>query len=185
MAEVFVEVEAPVVAEDGRHYHARVCGAEARDGTRRWEGWIEFVPAAGGRVLRTGRETTQPNRTDALYWATGLTAVYLEGALARALRPPAPPPQSVQSMPAFDGPAPPQAAAVDHLPPVVLNPLSVYEKGEPLLRSQLAALAPRHLVNIIQAYGFSAEAPAALLGWSLADLVELIVAGVRRQKIRA
>ena len=33
------------------------------------------------------RETTQPNRRDTEYWATGLTYVYLEGALHRALNP--------------------------------------------------------------------------------------------------
>ena len=41
------------------------------------------------RGMRSGRrrETTQPNRTDTLYWATGLTPIYLEGALQRALHP--------------------------------------------------------------------------------------------------
>ena len=34
--------------------------------------------------IATGRETTQPNRTDTEYWATGLSEVYLEGALQRA-----------------------------------------------------------------------------------------------------
>lgn len=40
----------------------------------------------GGATLRTGRETTQPDREDLLCWATGLEPVYLEGALARAER---------------------------------------------------------------------------------------------------
>ena len=35
--------------------------------------------------VQSPRETTQPNLTDLNYWATGLTPVYLEGALARAL----------------------------------------------------------------------------------------------------
>jgi hypothetical protein len=35
--------------------------------------------------MRTPRETEQPNREDLAYWATGLTQVYLEGALTRAL----------------------------------------------------------------------------------------------------
>ena len=40
-----------------------------------------------GAAVRSGRETTQPNRQDTAYWATGLTPVYLEGALGRALNP--------------------------------------------------------------------------------------------------
>src|SRR2546425_4109185 len=35
--------------------------------------------------VRTAPETTQPNRTCTVYWSTGLTPVYLEGALERAL----------------------------------------------------------------------------------------------------
>lgn len=50
-----------------------------------WEGWVEFEPVHGGPSVSTGRETTQPNRKDTVYWATGLTPVYLEGALIRAL----------------------------------------------------------------------------------------------------
>jgi hypothetical protein len=53
-----------------------------------WEGWIEFHPANGsGSVLRTGRETTQPNLAALEYWADGLEPIYFEGALARAERP--------------------------------------------------------------------------------------------------
>lgn len=60
-----------------------------------WEGWIEFLPDDGSPVLRSRRETVQSNRETAIYWATGLSPVYLEGALARTLAPPprpAPPP---------------------------------------------------------------------------------------------
>src|SRR5947207_14575242 len=85
MAEVFVEYSEPVTAPGGRTFMARGCGAEMD--TSRWQGWIEFVPLDGGAVVSSGRETTQPNRTDTVYWATGLTPVYLEGALERALNP--------------------------------------------------------------------------------------------------
>jgi transitional endoplasmic reticulum ATPase len=107
MAEVFREFESPIVAPDGATYEARVCGAPARDGTRRWHGWIEFIDSTSGSVIRTPRETTQRNRADTAYWASGLTLHYLEGALDRALhrnviriRPSAP------GKSAFDGPAP-------------------------------------------------------------------------------
>ena len=85
MAEVLVQFTDPVTGSDGRIYIARACGSEMPDGL--WQGWIEFESAAGGTMLRSGRETTQPKREDAIYWATGLTPVYLEGALERALKP--------------------------------------------------------------------------------------------------
>lgn len=52
-----------------------------------WIGWLEFRPAKGkGKTLRTGEETSQPNKEAVEYWATGLELVYLEGALERARR---------------------------------------------------------------------------------------------------
>ena len=59
-------------------------GAMRADGT--WRGWIEFHPLrGGGRVLRTGQETSQPNRDALAYLASGLEPVYFEGALDRAV----------------------------------------------------------------------------------------------------
>jgi hypothetical protein len=49
-----------------------------------WIGWLEFQPAAGGKALRTGDETSQPSKEAVVYWASGLEPVYLEGALDRA-----------------------------------------------------------------------------------------------------
>ena len=73
-----------------------------------WEGWIEFNPQNAGDVLRTARESKQPNRTDLVYWAGGLTVTYLEGALDRALNPELPDlrPKTVRAEPTYDGPAP-------------------------------------------------------------------------------
>src|SRR5215468_3794607 len=57
-----------------------------RRGDNKWEGWIEFHPESGNySVLRTERETTQPDRAALAYWASGLEPLYFEGALARAL----------------------------------------------------------------------------------------------------
>jgi len=176
VAEVFVQFTDPVIAADGRIYHARVCGGEMPDGL--WQGWIEFEPAAGGIVLRSGRETTQPKREDAIYWATGLTAVYLEGALERALKPLVRTPREpVEVRPTYDRPADDFAA-----PPAaesILNPFSVYRKGEALLRSQLSALSAWHLVNIIRAHDLSDLDPAVLDTMQAPVLVELIVSSVR------
>jgi hypothetical protein len=84
MATTLRSFETPVVSQAGETYSARACGRQRED--RLWEGWIEFE-GPGGDVPRSGRETTQPNLTDLEYWAQGLTPVYLEGALRRALEP--------------------------------------------------------------------------------------------------
>ena len=176
MAEVFVEFNDPVSTKDGAEYLARACGAETDHG--RWQGWLEFVPLDGGEVIRSGRETTQPNRIDTEYWATGLTPVFLEGSLERALNPivraerqPVPPP-------AHDGPAP-DFAAPRPAGESILNPFSVYRKGEALLRNQLLAFSAWHLVNIIRAYELSPVDPAVLQQMAQPTLVDTIVTAVR------
>jgi hypothetical protein len=178
MAEVFVEFAEPVVAKDGSAYIARACGAPADHGL--WHGWLEFVPVDGRAPIRSSRETTQPNRVDTAYWAAGLTPVYLEGALERALNPLTKMPADQPSEPAFDGPAPEIAPA----PPAneaVLNPFSVYRKGEAVLRSQLLALSAWHLINIIKAYGLSEQRLADLNATPAPVLAELIIAAVRQR----
>ena len=103
MAEVLRQFSDVLRGNDETVYSAQACGAEMPDGL--WEAWIEFAPVGGGEPIRSGRETTQPNREDAIYWASGLTSIYLEGALDRALNPIVirenPPPR-----PLFDTPAP-------------------------------------------------------------------------------
>lgn len=84
MAETLVQYQNPIAAPDGKRYEASTCGAPM-DGGPQWHGWVEFVPVNGGEAIRTSRDTTQPKRADIEYWATGLTPVYLQGALARAL----------------------------------------------------------------------------------------------------
>ena len=65
------------------NYCARAYGALDESGS--WEGYVVFVPIAGGRVLATDRETTQSTLDALLKWAGTLSWVYLEGALARAI----------------------------------------------------------------------------------------------------
>jgi hypothetical protein len=77
------EHAAIIIGPDETPYRVRTCGEERADGT--WWGWLEFEPRTGGTTLRTGRETTQPNRDALAYWASGLEVVYLEGAFVRAL----------------------------------------------------------------------------------------------------
>jgi len=182
MAEVLATYTNPVLADDGTAYRAQACGAPNRHGL--WEGWIEFVPVeSGGPPLCSSRETTQPNRTDAEYWATGLTPVYLEGALHRARNPlvrkTARQPQPLFEAPAGRSVAPAGGVPVGHQ--AVLDPFSVYVKGETLLRNELRALSSWHLVNIILAYRLSPDSESELNRLSASALVEIIVSGVQQR----
>ena len=171
MAEVLVEYTDVVITAGAKRYTAQACGAPVPSG--QWQGWLEFTDVDTGESVRSGRETTQPNRTDTLYWATGLTAVYLEGALERALHPAVRPRPRNEAKPAFNEPA------ADTVPDSILNPFSVYRKGEALLRRQLAAFSVWHLVNIIRDYELSALPSPTLNAMHAADLIEVIVAAVR------
>ncbi len=177
MAEVLAEFADPVVY-NGTAYRAQACGAPGTGNM--WEGWIEFVPLDGGSAVRSARETTQPNHSDAVYWATGLTRVYLEGALDRALNPLVRP-VVVPSTPVFDAPAPSATTAAGPVQSAVLDPFSVYEKGEALLRQELGALSAWHLVNIIRAYALSEEPVAVINRIPASALIDMIVVGVREQ----
>ena len=181
MAEVLLEFDTTVTADNGRNYRARACGDEMADGG--WQGWIEFLPIADGEPVRSARETTQPNREDTVYWATGLTPVFLEGSLQRALNPLTRPPARDVMPAVFDSPAPNSRVAPTN-GEAVLNPFSVSRKGEPLLRRQLSALSGWHLVNIITKHQLSDRDPALLAATEPADLVELIVDGVRNRTLR-
>ncbi len=78
-----IEKFSTVVRQDGVIYEVEAVGATTAQGL--WEGWLEFSPAdATLPVLRTERETTQPNKQALQYWASGLEPVYFEGALGRA-----------------------------------------------------------------------------------------------------
>jgi len=49
-----------------------------------WQGSLAFVRRGSGRRLATGAETTQPTADALLYWASGLTPTYFDGAFERA-----------------------------------------------------------------------------------------------------
>ena len=83
MAELLQEYSTQVKSNDGTTYIVRSYAEERADGT--WAAWLEFYPPDPTKpVLRTGPETSQPNRVTIEYWATGLEPIYFEGAFARA-----------------------------------------------------------------------------------------------------
>jgi hypothetical protein len=85
MAETLVKFDEPIADPQGGKYFAQAMGLRRDDGL--WVGWLEFLPVDESREsLRSGRETTQPSRDTLVYWADGLSRVYLGGALERAQR---------------------------------------------------------------------------------------------------
>ncbi len=151
MAELLVAFDVPVSDADGT-FTARAVGRHADDGM--WEGWIEFVPADGpGDALVSPVESRQPEREHLAYWATGLSRVYLEGALHRARRP-APVRHAAPAEPVSVAPA--ATARTRHAtasrPEAVLDPFEVGGRSLDILRQELGALHRPRLVNIIAAY---------------------------------
>ncbi len=184
MTEVLVEYDTVLSSDDGSRWIAQACGRRGR-GTI-WEGWLEFVPLdPGSRPLRSRRETTQPSRESLMYWATGLTPVYLKGALDRALDCPPRRAAPRDVAPLFDGPAPeleptPAPPAGPH---PILDPFDVYAQGESLLVRQLDALDMPRLRDIAVAFEI-ASAPQAATS-TRAELTTAIVAAARAATARA
>ena len=73
-----------LVGLDRVWYRPRAFGDRQADGT--WDGWLVFFPVSGGRAIASDQETTQATLDALAVWASSVTPVYLEGALARALR---------------------------------------------------------------------------------------------------
>jgi hypothetical protein len=177
MAEVLVVFTTLVSAADGRRYEPRACGGLTADGL--YEGWVEFVPAGVlGESVRTPRETLQPNRADLVYWATGLTQTYLDGALRRALAEPRVVEQERAVPVVFDRPAPSRVSPPRgvRLPHAVLNPYEVYQQGESVLVAELGALDAGLLRDIVLDYGLAPREAAERA--SAGELTRMIVDGV-------
>jgi len=131
-----------------------------------------------GTAVRTPRETEQPNRDALVYWAEGLTAAYLEGALRRALEAPPSTPRSAGVEPSlFAGPAASAVPVPAAHPRSVLDPFAAYAQGEGVLRRQLLALSRDHLATLVAAHRLNVDEAAYL---TKEELVEQIIRAVQR-----
>jgi hypothetical protein len=182
VAEVLREFDEPIAHRPGT-YHARVVGRLAEDGM--WEGWLEFVPIEpGGKSIAVSAvESRQPQREYLEYWAQGLSVVYAEGALDRALHPIAmrtrvagvplserPTPRAVTTTPGY----------IVGRPEPVLDPFAVGRRNLDILRQELHALDRPRLLNIIAAFDLN---PASKDVTALSDeqLVTFVVVAVEAQ----
>jgi hypothetical protein len=185
MAEVLTSFETTVRDAHG-DYHARAVGRHADDGM--WEAWIEFVPVDGkGEALISGVESRQPEREHLAYWATGLTLVYLEGALRRARVPVTVRVRTVET-PISHAPAARDvrvALPSNARPHAILDPFAIAARNPDLLRQELGALDRPRLLNIIAAYDLNVR-NADTTRMSDAELREsIVVATSPRQMHRA
>jgi hypothetical protein len=180
VAEVLREFDEPIAHPSGT-YHARVLGRLAEDG--RWEGWLEFVPLEPGKPVAVSPvESRQSQREYLEYWAQGLSVVYAEGALDRALHPLAMRPR-VTGPPLSERPAPrPVTPPVRLVPEPVLDPFEVGRRNLDILRQELHALDRPRLLNIITAFDLN---PASKDVAPLSDeqLVTFIVVAVEAQMV--
>lgn len=73
-----------LIEVDGRWYRPRAYGDPQPDGM--WEGWLIFFPLGREMAIAApGPETTQSTMAALAVWAAGLSRVYIQAALARAL----------------------------------------------------------------------------------------------------
>ena len=85
MERLLQEFEQPVRDTGGILYRVYLYGRSRPADT--WQGWLVFERTTDGQRFATDIETTQPNAEAVLYWATGLTDAYFDGALVRAMNP--------------------------------------------------------------------------------------------------
>ena len=176
MAEVLRSLDEQIRHTTGA-YHVRVVGRYAED--KMWEGWLEFVPVDGGKVVVSAVESRQPERNFLEYWAQGLTPVYAEGSLDRALHPITVRTRPVE-LPASDAPARRLVKVPYTGPRPILDPFEVGERSLDILAQELGALGRARLLHIIAGYNLGSLGIDA----SLMTDAELIACIVRRVETR-
>lgn len=179
MAEVLAAYAVPV-RDHRESFRARSIGRRADDGM--WEGWLEFVRVGASSHVQVGSvESRQAERGHLLYWARGLTLVYLEGALGRARTRLILPSTASAARPASNAPAPrPGVLPHSALPHAVLDPFKAGARNLRVLEQQLRALNRPRLLNIVAAHGLNG-AGENLMWMSDAQLAHFIVIAVETQ----
>jgi hypothetical protein len=148
-----------------------------------WEGWLEFVPIQTGNpeVLVSPVESRQPEREHLVYWASGLSDIYAQGALARA-RLPLTVRTRIVDVAASEEPAPRIVSAPTEpvSPEPILDPFEAGARSLDVLRQELGALGRARLLNIIAA--FSLNPANSDVSWMTdAQLITFIVTAVDAQ----
>ena len=127
----------------------------------------------------------KPERHDLVYWSTGLTPVFLEGALQRARTPVTVRTRAVE-VPISQAPAQKTFSATRVMPPgpePVLDPFEIGTRNLDVLKQELGALNRPRLLNIIEAYDLN-PGGENLTWMSDRQLVQFIVSAVDAQLIQ-
>jgi len=77
---ILVQLSPHVITDRGERYAVSIHAAPRKDGV--WEGFLRFESSAS--VLLTPPETEQATIAALAFWASSVTAVYVEGAFERA-----------------------------------------------------------------------------------------------------
>lgn len=182
MAEVLRSFDDPVMDQLGT-YHARVVGRHAED--KMWEGWLEFEPLnRKGETVVGPVESRQPEREHLAYWASGLTPIFVEGALHRAQNPLVVRTRVIEE-PVSNHPAPRMVTGPprEFKPEAVLDPFEVGGRNLDILAQELRALNRPRLLNIIAAYDLNPSKQE--IAWmSDAQLARFIVVAVETQLVQ-
>jgi hypothetical protein len=181
MAQVLRSFDEPIQHATGT-YHVRVVGRYAND--HMWEGWLEFVPTNGDgrRVVVSAIESRQPERVHLEYWAQGLTPIYAEGSLDRALHPITVRVRAAE-LPASAAPAARLVTVTSGGPRPILDPFEVGARSLDILGQELRALGRGRVLQIIDAYNLTSS-NSDLSSMSDEQLVRLAVASVGSHLMR-
>ena len=147
METMLQQFETPVV-RNGVTYIAYLYGHERVDGT--WEGHITFERTPDGARFTTPVETTQSNAQAVLYWATGLTDTYFDGALQRAMSAPPRPRVAPQPPPVVGADAATREARREDIETAVLE-LFAAQGAAKLLTQHIFDSLPHTHADIVRA----------------------------------
>ena len=142
MERLLQEFERPITDTAGTLYRVFLYGRSRPGDT--WQGWLVFERTTDGRRFATDIETTQPNADAVLYWATGLTDAYFDGALARA-----------------QNPRPHDASTVAAPPPIVTSDSATHRRRLAALERDVLACFGRHRTRRLLTQALFDELPHA------------------------
>jgi hypothetical protein len=166
VGEIIADLTTTVLSPEGQTYHVRLLGEQLPD--RVWRAWLEFIPFDDGLTrLITKTETRQPTRADVVRWSETLTAVYLQGAFARAVG-------TGEAKRVRVNPAIVTAGAAS------VDPFEVLRLGRAALRARLRVLSRSELLAIIERYNLN-PAHKDLTALSDSQLVTFIITAAEVQ----
>ena len=142
MERLLQEFDKPVTDAGGVLYRVFLYGRSRPADT--WQGWLVFERISDGRRFATDVETTQPNAQAVLYWATGLTDAYFDGALVRA-----------------QNPRPHDATPMAVPPPIVSSDSDTHRRRLAALERDVLDCFARHRVRRLLTQSLFADLPHA------------------------